>query len=69
MESVKPQILEGERDKPWWMGSTSGIFTVKSAFEMMRHKKGKEWRINMWSKGVPFKISFFLRRVWNKYCL
>lgn len=30
MENIKPPITENRSDRPWWMGNTQGIFTVKS---------------------------------------
>lgn len=48
------------------MGSTSGDFTVRSAWEDIRKKKSKaECYTNIWNKGLPLKISFFLWRVWK----
>ncbi|XP_049388499.1 uncharacterized protein LOC125852859 [Solanum stenotomum] len=65
MDNINPR-MKGE-DKAWWMGNTQGEFTVKSAFQLMRRKKEEyEWRNNIWIKGLPFKISFFLWRVWRK---
>ncbi|KAH0698803.1 hypothetical protein KY284_013018 [Solanum tuberosum] len=49
------------------MGSTTGEFTVKSAYHMLRKKREPiEWMKHIWIKGLPFKISFFLWRVWKK---
>uniref|UniRef100_M1BM57 Reverse transcriptase n=1 Tax=Solanum tuberosum TaxID=4113 RepID=M1BM57_SOLTU len=43
VESFAPRIIEGEKDKTWWMGSSSDNFTVKSAFEGIRNKKDVNW--------------------------
>lgn len=50
-------------DEAWWMGASNGIFSVKSAWELLRHKK-EEWEIysKVWNKKLPFKINFFLWR-------
>lgn len=50
-------------DKPWWIGSTSREFTLKIAFQIVRHKRDKvEWAKFIWTSGLPHKISFFLWR-------
>ncbi|KAH0665329.1 hypothetical protein KY285_026535 [Solanum tuberosum] len=62
---INPHLLE-EEDKPWWMGNTSGEFTVKSVFDLLRSRKeNEEWRGNMWCKQIPFKMSFLLWRIWR----
>ncbi|XP_049362856.1 uncharacterized protein LOC125827594 [Solanum verrucosum] len=66
VETIRTIIEEGALDIPWWMGSKSGKFTVKSAFERIRRKKEKVWWWSyIWSKGVPFKINFLLWRSWK----
>ncbi|KAK4717904.1 hypothetical protein R3W88_016242 [Solanum pinnatisectum] len=48
------------------MGSHSGLFSVRSAWELMRRKKEKVDKYElMWGKGLPFKINFFLWRAWK----
>ncbi|KAH0644798.1 hypothetical protein KY284_032682 [Solanum tuberosum] len=65
--NIKPNALEESLDKAWLVGNTTGIFTVKSAYYIMRGKKvEEEWRSGMWVKGLPFKISFFLWRAWRR---
>ncbi|KAH0650294.1 hypothetical protein KY284_030206 [Solanum tuberosum] len=67
VESIAPNFEEGAVDKPWWMGNSSGEFTVKSAYDCVRHKKAEDWWWRcIWSKGVPFKINFLLWRTWKK---
>uniref|UniRef100_M1D5L9 RNA-directed DNA polymerase (Reverse transcriptase) n=1 Tax=Solanum tuberosum TaxID=4113 RepID=M1D5L9_SOLTU len=47
-------------DKAWWMGSSVGNFTVKSAFHLVRHKREQiDYCRNIWIKKLPLKISFF----------
>lgn len=51
-------------DKAWWMGNTSGTFTIKSAYSLIRGKKDEqEWAKKIWVKRLPLKIIFFLWRV------
>ncbi|WMV38798.1 hypothetical protein MTR67_032183 [Solanum verrucosum] len=35
MESFVPMIIEGKKDKTWWMGSSSGNFTIPRNWEGM----------------------------------
>lgn len=42
IQTVKPAVKESQNDKPWWMGNTSGQFTMKSAWEIIRKKKEKK---------------------------
>ncbi|WMV44063.1 hypothetical protein MTR67_037448 [Solanum verrucosum] len=66
IESIKSKIGY-EADCPRWMTNTNGEFTVQSTFRMMRKRREqKEWLSNVWIKGLPLKISFFLWRVWRK---
>ncbi|KAH0776333.1 hypothetical protein KY290_007744 [Solanum tuberosum] len=66
IESIKPPFGEGN-DTPWWMGNTQGDFTVKSAWQQMRKKKEERMDYDMLlNKGVPFKVDFFLWKVWKK---
>ncbi|XP_059284804.1 uncharacterized protein LOC132038098 [Lycium ferocissimum] len=53
-------------DKAWWMMTSSGKFTVSSAWNLLR-QKGHISTVykQLWIKGVPFKISFFLWRLWK----
>ncbi|KAH0779037.1 hypothetical protein KY290_005464 [Solanum tuberosum] len=66
IENIKPGMTE-TLDKAWWMGNSTGEFTVKSAYHLVRHKRDKiEWNNCMWLKCLSFKISFFIWRVWKK---
>ncbi|KAH0661911.1 hypothetical protein KY284_026842 [Solanum tuberosum] len=65
VENINP-MMKGV-DKAWWMGNSHGEFTVKSTFQVLRRKREEqEWMNYIWIKGLPFKISFFLWRVWRK---
>lgn len=56
----------GQGDKAWWTLSSTGKFTVKSAWELLRHRADfSEDFEKIWVKGLPFKISFFGWRVWT----
>ena len=58
--------LGGEGDKPWWTKSSTGNFSVKSVWELLRQKADMNEDPNLlWIKGLPFKISFLAWRIWN----
>ncbi|KAK6791865.1 hypothetical protein RDI58_010946 [Solanum bulbocastanum] len=42
MNTISPKINFDLQDVPWWIGSHSGLFSVKSAWELMRRKKQRE---------------------------
>ncbi|KAH0679244.1 hypothetical protein KY284_020329 [Solanum tuberosum] len=53
-------------DNPWCLRTSSGKFTVKSAWEIIRNRAAPEDAFkHIWVKGLPFKISFFGWRVWT----
>ncbi|XP_059315804.1 uncharacterized protein LOC132066519 [Lycium ferocissimum] len=55
-----------DADVPWWNSTNSGKFTVGSAWNLMRQQEQESLNYQrIWSKGVPFKISFFLWRMWK----
>ncbi|KAG5630392.1 hypothetical protein H5410_002109 [Solanum commersonii] len=39
METIKPPIEGRNDDRPWWMANTEGVFSVKSAWELVKKKK------------------------------
>ncbi|XP_070043184.1 uncharacterized protein [Nicotiana tomentosiformis] len=50
-------------DTPKWMPTTSGKYTVSSAWDIVRHREPTNHeQKNIWTKCLPFKISFFLWR-------
>ncbi|KAH0713632.1 hypothetical protein KY289_009591 [Solanum tuberosum] len=67
MENIAPQNIQSSNDVAWWMTNSQGSFTVKSAWELMRakHDQRKDYEL-IWNKGLPFKINFFLWRVWKR---
>ncbi|KAH0679665.1 hypothetical protein KY289_020902 [Solanum tuberosum] len=53
-------------DKPWWIKTSTGKFSVKSAWEILRKKEEVNENCKMiWVQDLPFKISFFSWRVWT----
>lgn len=53
-------------DKSWWTVTGSGQFSFKTTWELLRRKNAiSEWYKKIWIVGLPFKISFFGRRVWT----
>ncbi|XP_075095162.1 uncharacterized protein LOC142173464 [Nicotiana tabacum] len=58
---------EGYWDRTYWMPTPSGKFSVSSAWKILRHRAdpNKEFKL-IWIKGLPFKISFFLWRLWRQ---
>ncbi|XP_060177865.1 uncharacterized protein LOC132607803 [Lycium barbarum] len=74
MDDIVDHILEElhfhepkeEWDRPRWMMTALGKFTVGTAWELLRSKSVKSDVFkNMWTLGVPFKISFFFWRLWK----
>jgi len=66
VKNIKPNNY-ALTDKPWWMGNSTRAFSVKSAYHILRNKReSREGMSYIWIKGLPFKISFFLWRVWKK---
>lgn len=64
IQNVKPPTCPEQRDRPYWMLESRGMFSVRSAYHLMRQrKKPSDLYKNMWIKGIPFKISFFLWRL------
>lgn len=65
-EGIKPPQIDNVTNKAWWMGESTGKFTMKSAWESIRTKNNKrEVYKQLWIKGLPFKINFFLWKVWR----
>ncbi|KAH0683061.1 hypothetical protein KY289_020813 [Solanum tuberosum] len=55
------------RYKPWWTKSSTGNFSVKSSWELLRQKADiNEDLKRLWIKGLPFKFSFLAWRIWNE---
>lgn len=41
VENIKPTIDLVDNDKAWWMGEAKGSFTVKLAYQIMRHRRNE----------------------------
>ncbi|XP_070002514.1 uncharacterized protein [Nicotiana sylvestris] len=66
IENIKPPVASDILDKPFWMLETRGSFSVKSAWEFLRKRNDPSIAYSkLWTKGLPFKISFFLWKVWK----
>ncbi|XP_049370570.1 uncharacterized protein LOC125835476 [Solanum verrucosum] len=67
MENISPPNILFGNDVAWWMANAQGRFTVKSAWQIMRnkHENRRDYEL-IWNKRLPFKINFFLWRVWKR---
>nr|XP_016508420.1 PREDICTED: uncharacterized protein LOC107826004 [Nicotiana tabacum] len=70
VDHIKQQVLfegsDGFWDRPWWKPTSSGRITVSSAWQLVRHRENQNPKFkNLWIKGLQFKISFFLWRLWR----
>ncbi|KAH0776581.1 hypothetical protein KY290_007992 [Solanum tuberosum] len=67
MENISPPSLLFGNDVAWWMANSQGRFKVKSAWDLMRskHEQKRDYDL-IWNRGLPFKINFFLWRVWKR---
>ncbi|XP_075080326.1 uncharacterized protein LOC142165846 [Nicotiana tabacum] len=65
--NIKRSALSDELDKPFWMMEPKGYFTVKSAWDYVRRRRDQNAVFtNIWVKGLPFKIAFFMWKVWKR---
>uniref|UniRef100_A0A1U7WLP0 Uncharacterized protein LOC104225115 n=1 Tax=Nicotiana sylvestris TaxID=4096 RepID=A0A1U7WLP0_NICSY len=66
LEKIKPLSTMRVLDRPFWMLETRGYFNVKSAWEYTRRRdKPRNAYRMIWVKGLPFKIAFFMWKVWK----
>ncbi|XP_070004881.1 uncharacterized protein [Nicotiana sylvestris] len=66
MHTIQAPSMNDELDKPIWCLEIRGQFTVKSAWEYLRRRKDPALIYdNMWVKELPFKISFFMWKLWK----
>ncbi|KAK4733287.1 hypothetical protein R3W88_007548 [Solanum pinnatisectum] len=66
ISNIKPPRGRNETDKPCWMLDTKGIFSVKSAWNYVRHKEEpNQIYKRIWTKGLPFKMAFLMWRLWK----
>ncbi|XP_060216649.1 uncharacterized protein LOC132644109 [Lycium barbarum] len=66
LEDLELREISDQWDKPWWMMTSTGKFTVSSAWDLLRQRGhvSEDYK-NIWLKGLPFKISFCLWRLWK----
>ncbi|XP_075076523.1 uncharacterized protein LOC142163163 [Nicotiana tabacum] len=66
VEKIRPPAMENVIDTPFWMLEPRGHFSVKTAWEYLRRRDNPRIAYKMiWVKGLPFKISFFMWKVWK----
>ncbi|XP_059295460.1 uncharacterized protein LOC132048795 [Lycium ferocissimum] len=66
VQEIGIKHVSNEWDTLWWMMTSSGKFIEGSAWELLGQRANVTVPFhNMWIKGVPFKISFFLWRLWK----
>ncbi|XP_075076323.1 uncharacterized protein LOC142162983 [Nicotiana tabacum] len=65
-EKIKPPSPQLVLGMPWWMLETRGYFSVKSAWDYTRGRDEPRTAYRMiWVKGLPFKIAFFMWKLWK----
>nr|XP_016479791.1 PREDICTED: uncharacterized protein LOC107801042 [Nicotiana tabacum] len=70
LEHISKEVYFDHSDEYWdtpkWMPTTSGKFTVGSAWQILRHRDptNPEYKL-LWTKGLPLKISFFIWKLWR----
>ncbi|XP_019256398.1 PREDICTED: uncharacterized protein LOC109234797 [Nicotiana attenuata] len=69
-DHIREEVHFAATDEYWvtprWMPTPSGKFTVSSGWKILRHREpSNSDYAKLWTKGLPFKISFFFWRVWK----
>ncbi|XP_075083476.1 uncharacterized protein LOC142167217 [Nicotiana tabacum] len=63
---MKPPVVHDVLDKPQWILETRGEFSVKSTWEYLRRRNEPANAYKkIWVKGLPFRIAFFMFKVWR----
>lgn len=58
---IKPPHYDLGGDKVWCMGNSNDLFSVRSAWELLRTRHCQnDIDKCLWVKGLSFKINFFL---------
>ncbi|XP_070020169.1 uncharacterized protein [Nicotiana sylvestris] len=66
VQNIRPPNECAELDTPFWMIEIRGHFSVNSAWDYRRRRDNPSLGYRMiWVKGLPFKISFFIWKVWK----
>nr|XP_016514683.1 PREDICTED: uncharacterized protein LOC107831437 [Nicotiana tabacum] len=64
--NIKPPVHDGMLDVPVWKLELRGEFSAKSAWDYMRRRRDPSTAYrNIWTKGMSFKVSFFMWKVWK----
>lgn len=62
LASCLPPIHTQEEDKPFWQGSSLGLFSISSAYELITSRswnvKEDKWKV-IWSLPVPQRVRTF----------
>nr|XP_016466227.1 PREDICTED: uncharacterized protein LOC107788988 [Nicotiana tabacum] len=65
-ENIKRPVLHNEFHRLYWTLDTRGNFTVKTAWDYIRRRRDSSVAYkNIWVRGLPFKIAFFMWKVWK----
>ncbi|XP_059310637.1 uncharacterized protein LOC132061989 [Lycium ferocissimum] len=66
LENITPPVEHKEVDRAYWKMEARGKFSVGSAFQLLRQRRDPSALYKqMWIKGLPIKISFFMWRFWK----
>ncbi|XP_075079806.1 uncharacterized protein LOC142165070 [Nicotiana tabacum] len=66
LEKIKPPSPQQVLGMPCWMLETRGYFSVKSVWDYTKRRDEPRTAYRMiWVKGLPFKIAFFMWKVWK----
>lgn len=64
IENIKPPVLTNELNKPFWIMEARENFTVMSAWDYFQRRREPNTVFrNIWVKGLPFKVVFFMWKV------
>ncbi|XP_019228301.1 PREDICTED: uncharacterized protein LOC109209485 [Nicotiana attenuata] len=66
LQNIKPPTAQRVLDVPCWMLEPRGYFSVKTAWDYLRRRAEPMNAFKMiWVNGLPFKIAFFMWKVWR----
>ncbi|KAF3653375.1 putative phospholipid hydroperoxide glutathione peroxidase [Capsicum annuum] len=67
LHKVRPPEWSSVKDKAIWIFDPREKFTIKSAWQYVRQRKmTNDFYKQLWIKGLPFKIVFFLWKMWKE---
>lgn len=65
----KLEINGSSNDFHYWLPQPTGNFSTKFAWQLLRERKRRTLSSRkIWHKGIPIKISFFVKRLLQKNC-